>query len=116
MIDYIYEAHSHRILQWNDSILQNKLKENIIVRCLSTDATKFFKIVLNRNGYISCSAVCPFKCGKNIFFVKLFDFWVILSDKCSIGISVSQAYLDYISYSHVRQMVSVSTSVSTFMF
>ena len=46
MIDYIYQAHSHRILQWNDSILQNILKENIIVRCLSTGATKFFKIVL----------------------------------------------------------------------
>ena len=44
MIDYIYQAHSHRILQWNDSILQNKLKENILGRCLSTGATKFFKI------------------------------------------------------------------------
>ena len=46
MIDYIYQAHSHRILQWNDSILQSKLKENIPGRCLSTGATKFFKIVL----------------------------------------------------------------------
>ena len=46
MIDYIYQAHSHRILRWNDSILQNILKENIIVRCLSTGATKFLKIVL----------------------------------------------------------------------
>ena len=77
-----------------------------------------FKIVLkgkkNQNVYISCSAVCPFKSGKNIFFVKLFDFWVILSGEFSIGISLSQAYLDYISYSHVRQMVSVSISVSTF--
>ena len=86
-------------VDWRDKILQN---------CAGRQK--------NRNGYISCSAVCPFKCGKNIFFVKLFDFWVILSDECSIGISVSQAYLDYISYSHVPQMVSVSTSVSTFMF
>ena len=46
MIDYIYQAPSHRILQWNDSILQSKLKENILGRCLSTGATKFFKIVL----------------------------------------------------------------------
>ena len=46
MIDYIYQAHSHRILQWNDSILQSKLKENILGRCLSTGATKFFKIAL----------------------------------------------------------------------
>ena len=46
MIDYIYQAPSHRILQWNDSILQSKLKENILCRCLSTGATKFFKIVL----------------------------------------------------------------------
>ena len=77
MIDYIYQAPSHRILQWNDSILQSKLKENILGKCLSTGATKFFKIVLadkkSQNGYISCSAVCPFKSGKNIFFVKLFD-------------------------------------------
>ena len=35
MIDYTYQAHSHRILQWNDSILQGKLKENILGRCLS---------------------------------------------------------------------------------
>ena len=46
MIDYIYQAPSHRILQWNDSILQSKLKENILGKCLSTGATKFFKIVL----------------------------------------------------------------------
>ena len=46
MIDYIYQAHSHRILQWNDSILQSKLNENISGRCLSTGATKFFKLVL----------------------------------------------------------------------
>ena len=46
MIDYIFQAHSHRTMQWNDSILQNKLKENILGRCLSTGATKFFKIVL----------------------------------------------------------------------
>ena len=46
MIDYVFQAHSHRIMQWNDSILQNKLKENILGRCLSTGATKFFKIVL----------------------------------------------------------------------
>ena len=76
MIDYIYQAHSHRILQWNDSILQSKLK--FLGRCLSTGATKFFKIVLadkkNQNGYVSCRAVCPFKSGKNIFFVKLLTF------------------------------------------
>ena len=46
MIDYIYQAHSHRISQWNNSILQSKLKENISDRCLWTGATKFFKIVL----------------------------------------------------------------------
>ena len=46
MIDYIYQAHSHRISQWNNIILQSKLKENISGRCLSTGATKFFKIVL----------------------------------------------------------------------
>ena len=78
MIDYIYQAHSHRILQWNDSILQSKLNENIIGRCLSTGATKFFKLVLadkkNQNGYISCGADCPFKSGQNIFLDKLFDF------------------------------------------
>ena len=34
---------------------------------------------------------------------------MVLSGEFSIGISVSQAYLHYISYSHVRQMVSVST-------
>ena len=56
------------------------------------------------------------KSVKKIFFVKLFDFWVILSGEFSIGISVSQEYLHYISYSHVRQMVSVSISVSTFLF
>ena len=101
-------------------ILQSKLKENILGRCLSTGATKLFKIVLadkkNKTGYISCSAACPFKSVKNIFFVKLFDFGVILSGEFSIGISVSQAYLHYISYSHVREMVSVSISVSTFLF
>ena len=72
-------------VDWRDKILQN---------CVGR-----WK---NQNGYISCSAVCPFKSGKNIFFVKLFDFWVILSGEFSIGISVSQAYLHYISYSHVR--------------
>ena len=46
MIDYIYQAPSHRILQWNDTILQSKLKEKILCRCLSTGVTKFFKIVL----------------------------------------------------------------------
>ena len=59
-------------------ILQSKLKENILGRCLSTGATKFSKIVLadkkKQNGYIRCSTVCPFKSVKNIFFVKLFDF------------------------------------------
>ena len=41
---------------------------------------------------------------------------MIVSGEFSIGISVSQAYLHYISYSHVRQVVSVSISVSTFLF
>ena len=31
---------------WNDSILQSKLNENISGRCLSSGATKFFKLVL----------------------------------------------------------------------
>ena len=46
MIDYIYQAHSHRILQWKDGILESNLKENILGRYWSTGATKFFKIVL----------------------------------------------------------------------
>ena len=32
----------------------------------------------NQNGYISCSALCPFKSGKNIFFVKLVSVWAKL--------------------------------------
>ena len=43
MIDYIYQAHSYRILQWNDSILRSKLKENILGSCLSTGATKLLQ-------------------------------------------------------------------------
>ena len=39
MIDYTYQAHSHRILQWNDSILQGKLKENILADKKTKTAT-----------------------------------------------------------------------------
>ena len=46
MIDSLYQTHGHRILQWNDSILQSKLKENILGGCFWTGGTKFFKIVL----------------------------------------------------------------------
>ena len=67
-------------VDWRDKILQN---------CVGR-----WK---NQNGYISCSAVCPFKSGKNIFFVKRFEFWVILSGEFSVLVSV-WAKLIYITF------------------
>ena len=63
-----------------------------------------WQIKKNQNGYVSCSAVCPFKSVKNIFFVKLFDFWVILSGEFSIDIIVSQAYLPLIYIAFLTHM------------
>ena len=115
MIDYTYQAHSHRILQWNDSILQGKLKENILGRCLSTGATKFFKIVLadkkNQNGYVSCRAVCPFKSGKNIFFVKLLTFeWFSAANFRLVSVLAKIIYITFLTHIFVKWCRSRSAS------